>query len=195
MPRGFFDHSHLKTNRTCDIEGCNGKHYAKGLCGKCYRAKYKKEHYKKLKEKAKKYRDTHKEEKRQYWKKNKKRLKKLRKAYCKKNKARVLKLAKAHRLKNRVKIKEQLRNGDLKRHYNINLEDYDKLLKEQNCRCAICGITPKEQNNKDLAVDHCHKTKKIRGLLCSKCNFLIGHADENIEILQSAINYLERSKI
>jgi len=41
-----------------------------------------------------------------------------------------------------------------------------------------------------LAVDHCHNTNKVRELLCSACNILLGKAKDNISILQSAINYL-----
>jgi hypothetical protein len=43
----------------------------------------------------------------------------------------------------------------------------------------------------DLAVDHCHTTGKIRGLLCSKCNPALGAFNDNIEILNSAIKYLK----
>lgn len=42
-------------------------------------------------------------------------------------------------------------------------------------------------------VDHCHETNKIRGLLCGKCNTLLGNAADSIEILEASIEYLQKS--
>jgi hypothetical protein len=39
-------------------------------------------------------------------------------------------------------------------------------------------------------VDHNHKTGAVRGLLCCKCNFILGHADDDVGILRRAISYL-----
>jgi hypothetical protein len=85
------------------------------------------------------------------------------------------------------------RRAHLSAKYNITLQDYDDLLITQNNCCAICGENvencEKGSGNR-LAVDHCHITGKVRGLLCSSCNILLGKAKDNISILQSAINYL-----
>lgn len=67
-------------------------------------------------------------------------------------------------------------------------EEYTEMLIKQDNRCAICGSY---QDKKKFCVDHCHKTKKIRGLLCFHCNVGIGHLKDNIQILQNAISYLE----
>lgn len=67
------------------------------------------------------------------------------------------------------------------------------MLMDQMERCKIC-LMHKSQFQKGLAVDHCHKTGKIRGLLCHKCNTGIGSFQENIARLKSAINYLEKNK-
>jgi hypothetical protein len=45
--------------------------------------------------------------------------------------------------------------------------DYDRMLNEQGGGCAICGNPPKSRR---LHVDHDHKTGKVRGLLCFRCN-------------------------
>ena len=63
------------------------------------------------------------------------------------------------------------------------------MFKKQNNKCAICGIEFSD-NNKAF-VDHCHKTNRVRGLLCTRCNTLLGMAKDNIEILQKAITYLQ----
>ena len=79
--------------------------------------------------------------------------------------------------------------------YNLSMDTYKDMLKTQNHVCAICKRpeTSKNANGeiKPLAVDHCHTTGKIRGLLCHKCNVLLGKAEDNTEILQNAILYLQ----
>ena len=78
--------------------------------------------------------------------------------------------------------------------YGITLSQYVGLLSLQKGFCAICGEPEKTERNgklKRLAVDHCHETGIIRGLLCQKCNTAIGSLDHNIEILNKAIEYLE----
>jgi len=79
-------------------------------------------------------------------------------------------------------------NGHLLRKYKITLEQYNELFEKQNGRCAICKQKPTKRR---LDVDHNHKTGKVRGLLCLACNAGIGQLDDDINILQEAINYLK----
>lgn len=84
---------------------------------------------------------------------------------------------------------------DLQRRFGITFSDYDKIFKKQNGKCKICGnkeIGHKLQGR--FCVDHDHSTGKIRGLLCYRCNLLLGNAKDNIEILASAIQYLIDSR-
>jgi len=86
--------------------------------------------------------------------------------------------------------------GNFKK-YNITLGEYNILLKKQNHVCAICGEHEKTTLRgkvKKLAIDHCHKTKAIRGLLCNMCNRGLGYFRDNTKILNSAINYLDKYK-
>ena len=94
--------------------------------------------------------------------------------------------AKAWRAKNPLRAKNQ----SLKRAFGITLADFDAMLAEQGGVCAICGRERDEHFN--LAVDHCHKTGKIRQLLCAKCNQGIGCFRDDPVILCRAIAYLER---
>jgi hypothetical protein len=55
----------------------------------------------------------------------------------------------------------------------------------QNLGCAICG-----RSDVDLSVDHDHKTGRVRGLLCSRCNLTLGHFDDNAELFRNVVNYL-----
>lgn len=85
------------------------------------------------------------------------------------------------------KLFEANRKTKLKRDYNLTLEQYDLMLKEQNGVCFICNQPP---SKKLLAVDHCHKTNKVRKLLCSKCNTALGLVNDDIIILTNMIKYL-----
>ena len=82
----------------------------------------------------------------------------------------------------------------LKRTYGLDLDSYMELCIAQDYRCDICGKDSHSTYDKKggLYVDHCHKSGKIRGLLCHSCNAAIGHLQEDIEILESAIKYLEK---
>ena len=81
------------------------------------------------------------------------------------------------------------REQSLKKNYGITLAEYEIYLEKQKGVCLICfGVN----SDKPLYVDHCHNTKQVRGLLCQKCNSLLGMAQDSITILASAIDYLKR---
>ena len=65
------------------------------------------------------------------------------------------------------------RECNLKKFYGITLEDYNRMFAEQNGCCAMCGRHQSEFKRR-LAVDHDHKTSKVRGLLCTGCNVKLG---------------------
>jgi hypothetical protein len=67
-------------------------------------------------------------------------------------------------------------------------EQYADMLAIQGQRCAICGIDFKTTCK--IQLDHCHKTGKIRGLLCANCNFMLGNAKYSTSTLLSAVTYL-----
>src|SRR5437762_6907683 len=93
--------------------------------------------------------------------------------------------------------KNQLKVNALKyKEITLSIEDYDKLLKLQNGVCAICKEPETRNSHKNktdsLSVDHNHSTNIIRGLLCHRCNTVIGLMRENIELLIAMIRYLEQ---
>lgn len=80
--------------------------------------------------------------------------------------------------------------------FKIPVNQYNEMAILQNNLCKICHgpETMKQANGKGikrLAIDHCHKTNKARGLLCHHCNVSLGGFKDSIELLQSAINYLK----
>lgn len=60
----------------------------------------------------------------------------------------------------------------------------------QGHKCAICGVT-EEQHGKYFAIDHCHTTGKVRGLLCMPCNTGLGNFRDDTYLMSKAIQYLE----
>jgi hypothetical protein len=82
-------------------------------------------------------------------------------------------------------------NGKYKRTFGITLAEYDKLFKQQDGVCLICGLP---EINQRLAVDHDHKTGEVRGLLCKRCNMMLGLVEESTHLLDGAIKYLKRYK-
>ena len=72
----------------------------------------------------------------------------------------------------------------------MTLEEHQKLFEKQQGRCAICNKHQSELN-KEISIDHSHKTGKVRGLLCNNCNSGIGYFNDNKELLIKAISYLE----
>lgn len=77
----------------------------------------------------------------------------------------------------------------VRRGYKLSAEEYENLLAQQDHKCAIC-LRPLLRL---INVDHNHKTKIVRGLLCSNCNTLLGLAREEMVTLQRAISYLRGS--
>ena len=72
--------------------------------------------------------------------------------------------------------------------YGISVEDYERMLALQNGACAICKKKPKRRL---LCLDHCHRTGKLRGLLCGKCNSGLGFYDDDPIRTQAAADYLK----
>lgn len=86
---------------------------------------------------------------------------------------------------NRAKVSFYTR----KRKYGVGTDQFNKMFQDQKGLCAIC--------NKPLInphIDHDHVTKRSRGLLCPNCNWILGYAHDNPEILESAIKYLRNPR-
>jgi len=75
--------------------------------------------------------------------------------------------------------------------YNLTLEQIDEILVSQDHKCGLCGRSLKEMKR---AVDHDHKTGKVRGILCNRCNLGLAMFLDNADLLKVAINYLTETK-
>lgn len=101
------------------------------------------------------------------------------------------KRSKAWAAANPERAKRGVLNATLKKKYGISADQYDAMLDHQDFKCAICGS--RESSWGSLAIDHCHKTGKVRGLLCFNCNTSIGKLNDDPALLRRAAEYLEES--
>ena len=116
----------------------------------------------------------------------------MRKAYYERTREHQLELRRINYAKPEVKAAK--RNKDLIKNYGINTDEYELMLESQNNVCAICKGPQTNTRTNYFDVDHCHKTGKVRGLLCTNCNQGIGKFKDNKELMLHAYNYLEDSE-
>lgn len=77
--------------------------------------------------------------------------------------------------------------------YGLRRGQYEAMVAEQGGRCAICLVFPSGDTKSDtLHVDHCHRTGRLRGLLCGSCNRAVGLFGDSERVLEAAIRYLEQ---
>lgn len=93
------------------------------------------------------------------------------------------------------RLPDERKNTKLRLSFGITLEEYRRMEVAQGGLCAICGqpepsFDKRTGRRRDLAVDHDHKTGKVRGLLCGHCNRAIGLAGESPVVLAKMILYL-----
>ena len=127
-------------------------------------------------------------------------------AYYLANRERKLEYARQYRAKNPEKTREDarrwlaenpekrreyIRASMAKQRYGVTREMFQQMRDDQGNRCAICNIHQSELK-KNFSVDHDHKTKAVRGLVCQPCNLILGNASDNVGVLKAAIAYLER---
>jgi len=84
------------------------------------------------------------------------------------------------------------KNFELNRKYGIDINKFTELFNNQNNKCKLCESEIPRGTRKKWCVDHCHKTGKIRGIICNNCNLGLGVFDDNINYLNKAIEYLQK---
>ena len=109
--------------------------------------------------------------------------------YCKKCKN----IDSKKRYKNNFDYRENLKNNAILRKYGITKKDLLNKLKNQNNKCEICNVEILEEH-KNVRIDHNHITGKVRGILCPKCNLMLGLVNDDIKLLNKIINYLKKYK-
>ena len=132
-----------------------------------------------------------------YYKDNKEKIDSALYAWREKNKDKLRIIEKTYYLKNKEKrnnyTNEYSKNNRFKfrlKMYGITEEEFILILKKQKNKCPICG----EEYRKGFHIDHCHKTSKVRGILCGRCNSVLGFSRDSMEILKRAIKYLKKNE-
>lgn len=92
------------------------------------------------------------------------------------------------RAKTRIRNTDVQRRYYLRNRYGLTEEAYTELLESQECKCAICKSMLRREN---IDIDHNHSTGEVRGILCSRCNKMLGFAEDDIHKLEKAIEYLK----
>lgn len=101
---------------------------------------------------------------------------------------------------NRERRTTQARNSYLKNKFDLSIDDFNKLLIDQENKCAICKVgfifvtDQKGRNRNSADIDHNHSTNIVRGLLCRHCNTGLGLFKESPESLRAAADYIEQWK-
>ena len=137
----------------------------------------------------------------EFYQKNKEKIKANNKKYSLEHKMKIINRYKKYYQNNKEKIKvknkkyrdthkEWKKEYQLKRKYGLSISDFNNMLLAQNMRCAICNEPFDLNNPHSIHVDHNHKTGKIRGILCSNCNWAIGYFKDNPEYIDNASKYL-----
>ncbi|MFN9951760.1 MAG: endonuclease VII domain-containing protein, partial [bacterium] len=86
------------------------------------------------------------------------------------------------------KVKQYQRTSNLRKNFGLSMDEYEEMLAKQNNLCAICEkpetfIHHQTKEPARLAVDHCHKTNKVRKLLCKSCNTALGLFKDDIGVM------------
>lgn len=159
--------------------------------------KYRKNNVDKVKERNKRWYTENKDEclkkSQEYYSNNLEKVKVRHKEYERVNRDKFNKATKKWRVTNPDKSALSFRKQTLRK-YGLTPESYSEMMLGQGNKCKICGNT---FSDKSLitkpAVDHCHKTSKIRGILCGRCNLAIGNFNDSVELLKKAIQYLKET--
>lgn len=100
----------------------------------------------------------------------------------------------SYRAKNKERYLLWERRYQFKKKYGITIDQYQEMYDKQEGKCAICSVH-QDNLSRALCIDHNHSSGKIRGLLCDKCNSILGYANDNITNLENAINYLKSNEV
>jgi hypothetical protein len=120
-------------------------------------------------------------------------------------------ISREYYLKNSLKVRAQVKQSRLDRGeefqvenkarrrkallktYGLSMDEYESMNRTQRGVCAICGGINKSIRR--LHVDHDHATKKVRGLLCSKCNVALGLLKDDAGLVMKAYQYLCKNRV
>lgn len=84
--------------------------------------------------------------------------------------------------------------SNIRKKYGLAVAEFETMRLRQGGRCAVCRA-PFAAQKRRPAVDHCHRTRKVRALLCTRCNSALGHAQDNPATLRKLADYVEAHRV
>jgi len=169
------------------------------ICNKCGEAKPRTEFHKHYGKERAACKICHGKDSLEWAQKNKLKTRDRRRAYARKwaseNPDKIKSYAEKHTWANRTpeakaRKSEYAKKRHLERKYGITQADWDAMYAAQGGVCAICKVPGRVGKHGKLAVDHCHSTGRVRGLLCTPCNVSIGILGETPEQWEVVLKYL-----
>ena len=76
--------------------------------------------------------------------------------------------------------------------YGLTQADYHRMLDAQGWKCVLCSVS--FEDKRKICIDHCHNSKKVRGLLCHNCNLFLGNAQDDPDLMRRGAEYVERHR-
>lgn len=91
-----------------------------------------------------------------------------------------------------AKFRIRDRKNNARRKYGISLEEYDRRIAKSRCEICSHKLDPAGTKQFKPALDHCHSTGRIRGVLCGNCNVALGLFKDSVRVLNRAVRYLKK---
>ena len=91
-------------------------------------------------------------------------------------------------------MREKARDDKYRWNYGLSIVKVNEMADSQGWACALCESPLQKTGYLKFVVDHDHKTNKVRGLLCKKCNLGLGFFNDSPDLFNKAIAYIERTK-
>jgi hypothetical protein len=92
-----------------------------------------------------------------------------------------------------VKNRSAIAAANREKRYGLSMFDYAEMAVKQDGKCAICEGMQKGKKV-DLEVDHDHETGKVRALLCTACNVLLGRLEKSPQLIEKMVAYLKEHR-
>ena len=110
--------------------------------------------------------------------------------------ARILEKNRRYRVRNREAVLYHKRNARLRR-FGLEPEDLTRMLEQQHYKCLLCEIPiiREGRGTNSAHLDHCHACGTVRGLLCKRCNVLVGFLELPYWLVEKALSHVHRHDV
>lgn len=112
--------------------------------------------------------------------------------YREAHRAKAAEYQRSYRELNKERLLEQKRRSARQRNYNLTHEQFTQALLNQNGVCKLCSQSLSEQT---ANVDHCHRTRRIRGILCTRCNMTLGFLEKARDRIPALLDYCDNASL